>query len=399
MATYSWRFIKQREKQGDKMLTTENTEISQAINEFTWDLYQVLSKDSTENVFFSSASIVTCLAMVLGGAKEETFSVLAESLNLPFSEDQVKELFESFQTWITQYQQKEQNKAETANSLWADLNYELSLKYINALSESFKSEARNIDFSNATNAAKVINSWVSEKTHGMIQDLLSSDVLEQAKFVLANAIYFKGSWLNEFDKNRTRELPFYGLNKQSVAELMYKHCDGIDIKYGEYDNCQILEVPYKGHEFSFVALLPRDFKEFETKISDNFLQTALKSVVGREVIVYLPKFEMEIETDLNTPFSELGAELIFSDNANFSNLLEPARPELKISKILHKAKIKLDEEGTEAAAATAVVGILCCASSFVPPPPPVFRADRPFIFYIRDNATNSIVFAGRVVEL
>jgi len=249
-----------------------------------------------------------------------------------------------------------------------------------------------LDFAKSEEARKTINTWVEEKTNDKIKDLIPAGALDSlTRLVLTNAIYFKGDWSIKFKEENTKESDFH-ITEQKTAkvQMMYQK---ENFEYANLDNMQLLQMHYKGDELSMLIILPKtigDMEAIESNLNLETLQSNLKQMRKREVDVYLPKFKMTTGTlDITSILAKMGMKDAFSNAADFSGMSE--RKDLYISSVVHKAFVEVNEEGTEAAAATGVVMKLLSISE-----PIVFRADRPFIFMIRDNATQSILFIGRV---
>jgi len=211
--------------------------------------------------------------------------------------------------------------------------------------------------------------------------------------VLVNAIYFKGTWANEFDPNLTADAPFLSASDAQVQVPMMtrKH----NYRYAESAGMQVLELPYAGERLSMLVLLPAEvdgLAKLEDTLTAESLESWIKGLNETEVDVSLPKFELSFPFRLDDTLISLGMADAFTEQADFSGM--DGSRELYIGAVLHKAFVAVNEQGTEAAAATAVImqtkGL--AISSIV------FRADHPFVFLIRDTSTGSILFIGRVTN-
>jgi len=210
-----------------------------------------------------------------------------------------------------------------------------------------------------------------------------------------NAIYFKGNWEYQFNKERTSEGDFY------VSETEKVPVDFMRIKkhfnYGilEELDAQALEMKYANSNFSFVILLPNSrtgLSALESKLKDYDLSKISSQMFSQEVDVTIPKFKVEFEINLNDALKNLGMGEMFSKRADLSGILESGEP-LYVSDVVHKAFIEVNEEGSEAAAAT---GAIFMPLAFIPTIH--FCADHPFVYHILDNASNTSVFSGRVTK-
>jgi serpin B len=260
--------------------------------------------------------------------------------------------------------------------------------------KEYKSKISFADFVGDAEAERnTINSWVEEQTNGKITDIIPKGVLDAlTRMVLVNAIYFKGDWTSQFKEYNTQEQEFYVTAEETVkAKTMYQTGK---FRLAEDADTQALEMLYKGNKLSMLVLLPKQ-KDGISKLEETLTAEKLSGLVTTlrktMVEVTFPKFKVETRYELIPPFTSLGMKDAFADAADFSGM--DGTRNLNISAILHKAFVEVDEKGTEAAAATAVGVTLMSAPSY-----PRFNADHPFLFLIRDNATGSILFMGRMVN-
>jgi serpin B len=252
-----------------------------------------------------------------------------------------------------------------------------------------------VDFAESEAARKQINEWVEKETQQKIKDLIAPGVITAlTRMVLANAIYFKSNWLYQFDKKKTADAPFTrddGTKADVPLMSLTAKLNYAETHVGGRTGAavQILELPYAGEELSMLVFLPEPgagVDRLATRLDAQTLSApALKQA---DVKVFLPRFKAESELSLKPVLMDMGMKLAFGA-ADFTGM-SPKGKELYITHVLHKAFVVVNEEGTEAAAATAVV-----IGKRSAPRTQVFRADRPFVFAIRDNATNATLFLGR----
>jgi serpin B len=238
-----------------------------------------------------------------------------------------------------------------------------------------------VDFIRAAETVReIINTWVEKETRDKIKNLIPPGALSSlTRLVLTNAIYFKGNWARQFEKDKTIDAPFTLTNGRKVNVPMMNQT--ANFGYMEADNFQALELPYVDNELSMIILLPKRFDglgDFEKKMNPEDLSNWLTKLCSRKVIVSVPRFKMTSQFGLAGVLKSMGMRDAFSTSADFSGM--NGRKDLFISAVIHKAYVDVNEEGTEAAA------------------PPVFRADRSFLFLIRDNHSGSILFIGRVMN-
>jgi serpin B len=253
-----------------------------------------------------------------------------------------------------------------------------------------------VDFIQDTeNSRQTINQWVEEQTNHRIKDLLpDGSVTRDTRLVLTNAIYFLGDWHKQFRASNTHTSAFYVSPSEQFDVSMMNQVSSF--RYAELPEAQILEMPYEGDDVSMVLMLPRE--EHGVEALDEWLNAdtfgaAVDALDRRYVSVSLPKFTIESDLPLTATLQEMGMQTPFSWSADFTGMADAS---LAISDVVHKAFLRVDEKGTEAAAATGVVvGI---TSALPSEPDAYFRADHPFLLALRDNRTDSLLFLGRVLR-
>ena len=266
--------------------------------------------------------------------------------------------------------------------------------------DSFKERVRpygavfeSINFGNATQASDVINSWVEEKTHEKIKNIVKPDMFSaDTTLAIVNAVYFKGTWVNQFEQSFTTQKPFYINKDNSVNVDMMQQINSFN--YMENETFRMVELPYKGDRVSMFIMLPQETEtldDVENSLDDTVLEDAVAQLSSSRVDVRLPKFKIETKYDLKGVLKQLGMPTAFDRyKANFSGIADNV--DMLISDVIHKAYIETDECGTEAAAATVVIIASCTC---MPEKPVLFNADKPFIFFIRDKLTKATIFMGR----
>ncbi len=362
---------------------------------FAFDLYAQL-KNEPGNLFLSPYSISTALAMTYAGAQEQTAEQMAQALNFSLPQAHLHGAFGYLIKQINRQAEAGDYDLSVANALWLQQDYEFLATYLGLVSAHYEAALERVDFVRQTEPSRQrINDWVARQTEGKIEDLIPEGAVHRlTRLVLTNAIYFKGDWAQQFDPDKTQEADFtVSPDKTVKAPLMHQQDD---FRYAQTDTLQILELPYKGKALSMLVLLPDKadgLAALEAKLNAENLSRWQQQMRQREVIVYLPRFEITSQFGLSDTLSAMGMPDAFTENANFSGM--DGTRELFISDVLHKAFVEVNEEGTEAAAATGVIVGITSRSLLQPP---IFRADRPFIFLIKDNATGSILFLGRLAD-
>jgi serpin B len=362
--------------------------------DFALDMYKKLSTADT-NMFFSPYSISIALAMTWAGARGQTESEMASALHFSLDQAQLHPAFNDLDLALKAQAQKDGFELNIVNQLWGEKTYQFLPDYLKTVSVNYGASMRLLDFMNSPEPSRlVINDWVSDQTKTRIQDLIPEGaIIPLTRLVLTNAIYFKAQWADTFYKENTRERMFYRSNDSLPAQFMHKSAG---YQYAANADYCALEMPYKGNGISMMIILPEPGKmpSVESGLTSDFLAGISGSMQNILVNVAIPKFKFTTTSaSLKNILISLGMTSAFSGAADFSGI--DGMRDLYIQDAIHKAFVAVDERGTEAAAATAVIiGIRS-----VPIPPPIsFTANRPFIFLIRDNATGTVLFMGKLVN-
>ncbi|XP_074693974.1 uncharacterized protein LOC141928773 [Strix aluco] len=365
---------------------------------FALDLLRKLCENkSRQNLFFSPFSISSALSMILLGSKGNTEAQIAKVLFLNKAED----AHNGYQSLLSEINDPNTKYIlRTANRLYGEKTFEFLSSFIESSQKFYQAGLEQTDFMHAwEDSRKQINGWVEERTEGKIQNLLAEGIVSSlTRLVLVNAIYFKGNWEKQFNKERTAEMPFQ-INKKETkpVQMMFKK-DRFNMTYiGDFQT-KILELPYVGNELSMIILLPDAIQDGSTGLESLERELTYEKLIDwinpemmdcTEVRVSLPRFKLEEDYDLKPLLRSMGMPDAFDlGKADFSGI--SAGTELVLSEVVHKSFVEVNEEGTEAAAATAAVMMMRCALIV-----PEFTADHPFLFFIRHNKTSSILFCGR----
>ena len=372
-------------------------DLAEANNKFAFKLFQELQTTNDNNLFYSPFSISTALAMTYGGARGTTAIQMSKTMEFLVG-DQFHSDYKNLLNSLSEVT-KGGIILNIANSLWAQKDFKFLPSYFTLVKSNYNSEIKNVDFQNnlkRENSRKEINSWVEQKTNDKIKDILKQgDLNEDTKLVLVNAIYFYSDWAKPFKKAETEPRDFFLLGGSQIqVPLMFQK-----ESFGYYEDSKIkaLEIPYKDKKVSMLIFLPNTnngITEFEKTFDSGYYQKIIASLHSNLVRLYLPKCQLTFKVNLKTTLSHMGMPMAFSAGADFSGMT--GKKDLCISEIIHQAFINVDELGTEAAAATAVV--MKGALATPPRPSKVFKADHPFIFCIKDNATGSILFMGKIMK-
>ncbi|XP_066293784.1 leukocyte elastase inhibitor-like [Branchiostoma lanceolatum] len=365
-----------------------------ANTEFALNLYRELcGQNPAGNVFFSPYSISVALAMTSLGARGCTEGGMKETLC--FKDMPNDALHETFSKLHQQLYASDKYTLQTANRLYGEKTYSFLQDFLDATKKNYGAEPASVDFKGASEQVRgTINQWVEEQTEDKIKDLIPAGAVDaMTRLVLVNAIYFKGNWFKEFDAYLTHDLDFKINNNEKVKVHMMKK-DTL-FNYGVFKKLKsrVLELPYKENQLSMLIFLPdavEGIRDLESALTATTLQTVSSKMKRTQVILLLPRFKLEQEFGLGDTLAKMGMTEAFSDAADFSGM--SGSKDLFISSVVHKAFVEVNEMGTQAAASTVndeVMGIGDWG-------PSQFVADHPFIFLIRDNRSNSVLFFGRM---
>jgi serpin B len=371
---------------------------------FALDLFGMLSRGNPDgNLFFSPYSISTALGMTYAGARGETETQMAGVLGFDLPQETLHGAFALLQQKLGEEYRLSQAGPDVeplvldvANAIWVERTFDLLPEFVQTVEAEYSAEARNVDFSSDPEGSRIqINDWVAEKTRDRILDLLAPGTIEtMTRLVLTNAVYFKGSWLHQFDAGSTTDADFTLAGGEVVRVPTMRQTDHFRCAFAQ--GFTAVELGYADGLSSMIILLPDDdLPELEEEISTSFLEGVLANLQSERVDLSLPRFEFTSSFSLGEILSEMGMPRAFEESADFSGMT--GRRDLFISAVIHKAFVKVEETGTEAAAATAVIMM---TTSVAPPeePPVRIAVDRPFLFLIRDDVTGSILFIGRVAD-
>ncbi|MCB5246493.1 MAG: serpin family protein [Candidatus Cloacimonetes bacterium] len=381
------------------------TSLAEQNNAFAFELYR-LADQPGKNLFYSPYSITSALSMVYGGAQGNTAVQMAEAMKFDLPAAQQHQAYLGLQQSLNAIGSQGKAELNVANALFgADSNAKLiEPDYLALLRESYLSDLYSLDFTDFSGTAQFINRWVEEKTKDRIKDLVNEGHIRDSNegLVLVNAIYFKGSWLNEFEPKLTFQDKFY----VSSTERTEENSRPVDMMtaraeypYAQLDGLQILELPYAEEELAMMFVLPDEIANMDKDLNTESYGQWQEALSPQEVKIYIPKFKFDLTLDgLADMLKKLGMTDAFNLNlANFNGIIpdETGRG-LYISDVIHKAFVEVNEEGTEAAAATGIV--MATKAGPGPDQTPVFRADKPFLYLLVHKPTNTVLFMGKMCE-
>ena len=379
--------------------TTSTEALVRGNTHFALELYKQIKGD--ENIFFSPNGVSEALALCFEGAGGATADQMAEVLGFPEEGAdlgarfrQLRNAGANLNTDVVTF--------KSNNALWSQLP--LREAFEASVRTGFDADVFNVDFGSSS-AREDVRTWVRDRTDGAVElpgGALANPLL---RLLVINTLVFKAPWAQPFDSKRTVKAPFELMDGTRI-DVPTMHMDHA-FRHGRWDDLEILEMPYQGGGASAFILLPapRPFdsdgtvetlKRLEDGLTGPELEKRLNGLSPARISVHLPRFSITSNISLGEHLLALGLSLPFQNDADFSGIT--SADDLHIDKVLQDARIDIDEAGSEAAAVTVVTLVGRGAPREPEPPAVVFRADRPFMFLIRENSTGSILFMGRVSQ-
>ena len=360
---------------------------------FALDLYGPLGAEGG-NVFYSPLSIHQALTMAYAGAAGSTAQEMATTLRLgaaPHAAQNALDLSLEAAARVPVEGEASPLALEISNSIWGSPDITWAQPFLDTLALNYGAGLRLTDFAADPEAAREdINGWVADQTNDRIPELLPQGTIDiETALVLVNAIFFKASWETPFEPSQTAAADFHLTGGETVQVPTMSA--GFPTLVAAGEGWRAVDLPYVGGRASMLVVVPDDLAAFEAQLDDALYAEMLGALTEGAALVSLPRFTYSQGASLKEALSAMGMPTAFSGAADFSNLTADAS--LQITDVVHQAFVQVDERGTEAAAATAVVFGPTAA-----PEPFELRADRPFVFFIRDRETGAILFTGRVVD-
>jgi serpin B len=393
--------------------STDASAMVNGMNDTAFRLYGTMTTDkeyASKNLFISPTSVSVALGMTYLGARTTTENEMAKALAIPGTNDAVGPMYQSVLAGLKGKKDQDGYELAVANKIWTQEGFGFKSEFKDATKKFFNSEVGERNFKDKADRSKAIaeiNKWALDNTNKKIDSIVNEDSIKpETRIVLANAVYFLGDWLSPFpgqDPRFKQDMTFTKLDKKKIdVPQMF---DKKYLKYGEAAKAQIIEMPYKGKnegqasDYSMVVVLPNEGSSLvalEKSLNAQAWDKMVNGMKQEEVYVTMPKWEVKSDAmKLKAPLERLGMKSAFIDGqADFSGMT--GQKNILISEVLHKTFVRVDEKGTEAAAVTAVIGAE--ATSAPINQPKNFRADRPFLYAIRNMKTGMILFVGRMVD-
>ncbi len=385
-------------EQDVRPLTELEKSLVHKTNQFGFHLLKTVNQsEGNKNVFISPLSVSMALGMTLNGAAGETEEAVRSTLGFSgMAQQEINSSYQSLMQLLRNLDPKVEFKI--ANSIWHRLGFTVEPEFIETNRRYFEAIVTGLNFS-SPDASKTINEWVNSSTNGKIKQIVPNPIPYYVVMYLINAIYFKGTWTYQFDKEKTSDAQFY-LPDGTISQTKLMQLRGT-LPYLETSSYQAIELPYGDSLFSMIIVLPKQGQSIETFVNDltDDSWAALKGGLQRQLgTIFLPKFKLEFEKALNDALKTMGMEVAFdprrADFRRISRQVYDMGERLFISEVKHKTFVQVDEEGTEAAAVTSVeVGF-----TSIGPQEFVMRVDRPFFFVITERHSGTLLFVGKIIE-
>lgn len=372
-------------------LSSVEKQIVESDNRFGFKLFrEIVKQDKDNNVFISPLSVAMALGMTYNGADGETQEAMQQTLELNgLTLEEVNQSYEHLIDLLTSLDPKV--RFQIANSIWYRLGVPFKRKFIDLCKEYFTALVTGLDFEDP-GAAKTINAWVDENTNGKIKEIVDDPIDPDMVMFLINAIYFKGTWTYQFDERQTRD-DLFNLPDGSRKPCKMMKREGV-FRYLANPDFQAVDLPYGDGDFSMTVFLPQPKKDIDSLIAE-FDQENWNKWVNlfseEQLTLQLPRFTLEYKIGLNDILTALGMGIAFDPGvADFTRMYEgPER--VYIDQVKHKTFVEVNEEGTEAAAVTSVGIAITSVGLWM-------RVDRPFVFVIRENESQTMLFVGKIVD-
>lgn len=352
-------------------------------------LLKVLDSSPKGNVFISPFSVFSALSMLYSGARGETAYQIKRVLDTIYNPEDIMLMNENLFETLDGDLNTLPDKMNIANAIFADATVKMKEDYLDQFKISRFGDVMSVDFREADKVRGEINSWVENETVGKIKGLLPAGSVDTlTRIILVNAVYQYAKWMYEFEESQTREDTFFSPNVETRAKFMTQKSR---FGYFETDSLQVLEMLHDNQATAMVFVLPKLGFEFSV-VTDALRKDGFSfftdDLYAKEIRVHIPKFKTEFGGSMLRILGEMGMTSALSDKADFTGMTDE---KIFVGDIVHKAIVEVNEKGSECAAATAVI-----LSRGISMGAPVFKANRPFLFFVIHKATNNILFAGKM---
>lgn len=363
-----------------------------ANNKLGFKMFKKLHEaEPDKNLFTSPMSISTALTMALNGAAGQTETEMQQLLG--YTGMTLPEINSAYKYLLTTLPEMDNSvQLELANSIWHEKTFSVKPPFLAVNAENLLSEVHALDFRDPASVG-IINGWVNDKTHTKIPTILDQ-ISSDAVMYLINAIYFKGAWRRQFDESKTSDRDFYLADNSTTSVKMMSYGGETTLNYLDNQYVQAVDLPYGDSVFSMTLFLPKpgvSLSAVVDQLDNGAWSNWTSQLTPQEVILNMPRFKMEYEKVLNNLLIDMGMGSAFDPaRADFSNISDI---NIFISLVKHKSFVEVNEEGTEAAAVT-IIGFETTSI----PSTPYVDFSRPFLFVIRENKSNGVLFVGKVMN-
>jgi len=371
------------------MLPAQSAQMISYGNKFGLDLFNRVAKVDDENLMLSPLSANIALSMLLNGSDSNTFLQIRDMLG--YNDLTIEQINDVYKSLVSQLLSVDPSvKLAIANAVWAKKDFEVKVPFMESMKNTFDAHIQSLDFSLPSSLA-TINKWASDNTFGKIPKVLDEISPDMVMFLM-NALYFKGNWSYQFDKNKTQD-EIFNLSDGSQVNVPMMHLTA-DANIYKCEDFKALELYYGRKNFSMIVILPNgSISEFYDKFSmeswNDLSSCFATSAPIKELQISLPKFKFSYEKKLNDALIDMGMKDAF--DASTANLTGISDKDLYVDFVKQNTFVEVNEAGTEAAAVT-TIGIRETSVG----DDTEFNVNKPFIFAIRERTTNTILFIGKV---
>ncbi|KAK6960250.1 serpin B3 [Biomphalaria glabrata] len=373
---------------------TSMKRLTNASNLFARSLYShVVAKEPM--AIYSPSTAHTCLSMVYLGSRESTADQMKRSLKL----HNVAGPHATYKDLTISLNSLQSDQVLMTSALWINSKYRVKPEYKTTVGRQYFAEVKNFSSFSVGGPDFLINAWARDKTRGKISSILpQAGISQHASLILISALFFNFTWTSPFDKDQTSKMDFYRANGTPVQVDMMRQVSNLDIKISAVANADVIKLPLTNPRLALYLVLPRSVSglhELETSVNTNSadFEAVFHGFQNTRVDLTLPRFSVSTVIRLKNALSNMGMPNAFSEFANFSAISESP---LTLLDVVQKTVIEVQESGTVAAPLSLPV------SGYSPPletePPLLFKADHPFMFFLRDDTTNLIILQGRLSD-
>lgn len=366
-------------------------------NDLDWKLVKEVVLHEEKNIIFSPFSIKLLLSLLYEASSEHSKTRQELSQALAGSDlEKNRMLYQEFLESSTKENSNYQFNVGTRIFIDREMA-NVTEAYTDLVQSCYRTSIEPVVFNNSVETATKINEWCSDITEGRLNGLVNKELIKNAAMIIANALFLKASWKNSFKEEQNQNRSFYLTENTTVDAEFMVQTDLYEYLNDQDQQLEMLRLPYKGRHFSMSIVLPyrnRSLEKLTETLTAQNLQKLESNLQREEVVVIIPKYKFDYSTTLNDVLIRLGITEVFTEGASLPELSGGKKSSLEVSKILQKAGIEVNEKGTLAFAATEIQLV----SKFGVDETTEFNANRPFLFYIKDEDSDALLFVGKVVN-